>query len=116
MHAVQRRHRFCSWQDRRTMNILRSKLVRPLLAMCLALSASASLLAQGPAPAPATPPPAPTLEQRIAGLEAYLGNGDPAASLKDAKGAVPAGLTTPAVGVAGPGHNGFMMICAALVL
>jgi len=27
---------------------------------------------------------APTLEQRVAGLEAYLGNGDPTAALKDA--------------------------------
>ena len=35
---------------------------------------------------PATPPPAPSLEQRVAGLEAYLGNGDPSAPLKDAKG------------------------------
>ncbi|PAW86052.1 MAG: ammonia channel protein [Opitutia bacterium Tous-C2FEB] len=62
------------------------------------------------------PPPAPTLEQRIAGLEAYLGNGDPSAVLKDAKGAIPAGLTTAAASSTGPGHNGFMMICAALVL
>jgi Amt family ammonium transporter len=71
-----------------------------------------------PAPAAATPPPAPapSLEQRIAGLEAAIGNGDPTASLKDAKGAIPAGLTTPTVGVAAPGHNGFMMVCAALVL
>ena len=62
------------------------------------------------------PPPAPTLEQRIAGLEAYLGNGDPSAVLKDAKGTIPAGLTTAAASSTGPGHNGFMMICAALVL
>jgi len=66
--------------------------------------------------APATPPPAPSLEQRVAGLEAYLGNGDPTAPLKDAKGVIPAGLTTPAASTSGPGHNGFMMICAALVL
>ena len=66
--------------------------------------------------APATPPPAPSLEQRVAGLEAYLGNGDPSAPLKDAKGVIPAGLTTPAASTSGPGHNGFMMICAALVL
>ncbi|MCE2684791.1 MAG: ammonium transporter [Verrucomicrobiae bacterium] len=56
------------------------------------------------------PPPAPTLEQRIAGLEAYLGNGDPSAVLKDAKGTIPAGLTTAAASSTGPGHNGFMMI------
>ncbi|MBI5692551.1 MAG: ammonium transporter [Verrucomicrobia bacterium] len=87
----------------------------------LTLSGAAALLlivaaAAGRAQTPAAPPPVPTLEQRVAGLEAYLTNGDPAAPLKDAKGAVPAGLTTPAVGVAGPGHNGFMMISAALVL
>ena len=64
---------------------------------------------------PATPPPAPSLEQRVAGLEAYLGNGDPSAPLKDAKGTVTVALT-PAASTAGPGHNGFMMICAALVL
>jgi ammonium transporter, Amt family len=97
------------------MNILRP--LRPLFAAFLALAASSSLMAQAAAPAAAKPPPpAPTLEQRVAGLEAYLGNGDPTAPLKDAKGAVPEGLTTPSVGVAGPGHNGFMMICAALVL
>jgi Amt family ammonium transporter len=67
------------------------------------------------AAAPAAPP-APTLEQRVAGLEAYLTNGDPTAALKDAKGAIPAGLTTPSVGTSGPGHNGWMMTSAALVL
>ncbi|HWA10608.1 MAG TPA: ammonium transporter [Opitutaceae bacterium] len=65
---------------------------------------------------PATPPPAPTLEQRVAGLEAYLGNTDPSAPLKDAKGNIPAGLTTPSVGVPGPGHNAWQMTSAALVL
>ena len=80
----------------------------------LAVSATSSAFAQAPA-APAAAP-APTLEQRVASLEAYLGNGDPTAALKDAKGNVPAGLTTPSVGVAGPGHNGWMMTCAALVL
>jgi Amt family ammonium transporter len=79
----------------------------------LAVSATSSAFAQAAAPAPA---PAPTLEQRVASLEAYLGNGDPTAALKDAKGNVPAGLTTPSVGVSGPGHNGWMMTCAALVL
>ncbi len=68
-----------------------------------------------PAPAPA-PAPTPTLEQRVAGLEAYLTNSDPTAPLKDAKGNIPAGLTTPAVGTPGPGHNAWMMTSAALVL
>jgi Amt family ammonium transporter len=85
------------------------------LAVCVALSLLCrfAALAQPAAPAPT---PAPTLEQRVAGLEAYLGNGDPTASLKDAKGAVPEGLTTPAVGVSGPGHNAWQMTSAALVL
>src|SRR5829696_935593 len=96
------------------MIIHRLNPLRMLLAAgCLALLASLSLVAQPP---PAAPPPAATLEQRVAGLEAYLGNGDPGAALKDAKGAVPAGLTMASVGTAGPGHNGWMMTCAALVL
>lgn len=49
---------------------------------------------------------APTLEQRVAGLEAYLGNGNPS----------PDGSVIPAAGVAGPGHNAWMMTSAALVL
>jgi Amt family ammonium transporter len=66
--------------------------------------------------APATPPPAPTLEQRVASLEAALNNSDPTAALKDKDGNVPSGLTTPAVGVSEPGHNGWMMTSSALVL
>ncbi len=48
------------------------------------------------------PKPEPTLEQRIAGLEAYINNVDPAGSKIEA--------------VAGPGHNAWMMTSAALVL
>jgi len=79
--------------------------------------------AKTPDAAPAGEPakPEPTIEQRIAGLEAYIQNTDPTASLKTAKdkdGAdvIPEGLTTLSVGVAGPGHNAWMMACAALVL
>jgi Amt family ammonium transporter len=98
---------------------------RPKLLASLALIVGlglGSLFAQTPPAAPTPPAPTPTLEQRIAGLEAYLTNGDPSAALKvgpkdkDGNPTIPAGLTTPSVGVAGPGHNGFMMICAALVL
>ena len=97
------------------MTCSRSRL-KPLAFLTLLLGFGwGTLFAQAPAAAAPTPP-APSLEQRVAGLEAYVGNGDPAAALKDAKGNVPAGLTTPSVGVAGPGHNAFMMICAALVL
>jgi Amt family ammonium transporter len=58
----------------------------------------------------------PTLEQRVAGIEAYLQNTDPSASLKDPDGKIPDGLTTTSIGVSGPGHNAWMMISAALVL
>ena len=79
------------------------------------------------APAPAGEPaaeaapeaakkPEPTIEQRLAGIEAYMNNLDPGAALKNAKGETPEGLTTPSVGIPGPGHNGWMMTCAALVL
>jgi Amt family ammonium transporter len=62
------------------------------------------------------PKPEPTLEQRVAGLEAYIGNTDPTAPLKDKDGKIPDGLTTTAASNPGPGHNGFQMVCAALVL
>jgi len=52
-----------------------------------------------------TPPPAPSLEQRISSLEAYVNNGDPTAGLKDKDGKIADGLTTPTVGVPGPGAN-----------
>ena len=45
------------------------------------------------------------LLHRVAALEAYIQNGDPSKT-----------NSALAVGVAGPGHNGFMMICSALVL
>jgi ammonium transporter, Amt family len=90
-----------------------------------------ALQAQEPPPARSAPPvpaeaaaplnPEPTLEQRVAGLEAYLKNGDPAASLKTAKdkageSAIPTGLTSPSVGIPGPGHTAWMMTSTALVL
>src|SRR5947209_7428439 len=105
------------------MNIIRFKPLRSLLAATLVLATVVSAFAQAAAPAPAAPPPpAPTLEQRVAGLEAYLTNGDPTAALKtgpkdkDGNATIPEGLTTPAVGTSGPGHNAWMMTSAALVL
>jgi len=66
---------------------------------------TSSLWAQAPAAvaeaAAATPPP-PTADERIAALEAYINNVDPA--------------NGPLVGVPGPGHNAWMMTSAALVL
>jgi Amt family ammonium transporter len=52
------------------------------------------------APASAAIAAAPTVEERLADLEAYINNG------------APKHLT----GVPGPGHNGWMMTCSALVL
>src|SRR4051812_38167464 len=105
------------------MNNTRLKPHCLVLAACLAFLASVSAFTQAAAPAPAAPPPpAPTLEQRVAGLEAYLTNSDPTASLKtgpkdkDGNATIPAGLTTPSVGTSGPGHNAWQMTSAALVL
>jgi ammonium transporter, Amt family len=68
--------------------------------------------AQDPAPAAAAQAD-PELADRVADLEAYVGNGMPPTSAADFQKAKKAG---PLAAVAGPGHNGFMMICAALVL
>src|SRR6266436_5831034 len=78
-----------------------------------------------PAPAAAAPaatnapPPTPTLEQRVGGLEAYIGNGDPSAAvaaLKDKDGNLPKDFTMATLGASGPGHNAWQMASAALVL
>ncbi|PYK98295.1 MAG: ammonia channel protein [Verrucomicrobia bacterium] len=96
------------------------KLILPLLVFA-AIVAGCPMVRAADAAAKA-PPPAPTLEQRVAGLEAYLGNTDPTAPLKtgpkdkDGNPTIPDGLTTPSVGVAGPGHNAWQMTSAALVL
>jgi Amt family ammonium transporter len=52
--------------------------------------------------AAAAPAPEPTIEQRVAGLEAYMNNLDPAGSK--------------VTGIAGPGHNAWLMTSSALVL
>jgi Amt family ammonium transporter len=80
---------------------------RPLLVLSALMVTVLGVSADGPEP---------TLEQRVAGLEAYLGNGDPSAALKDDQGNIPDGLTTASVGVAGPAHNAWMMVSTALVL
>ena len=59
-----------------------------ILALAAVPFLSSAQTAPAPAPAPAAAakaPPAPTLEQRVAGLEAYVGNTDPTAPLKVAK-------------------------------
>ena len=84
--------------------------------LCGMLATSLTSHAQDAAISAAAPTPVPTLEQRVAGLEAYLTNGDPTAPLKDKDGKIPEGLTTPSIGTSGPGHNAWMMTSAALVL
>jgi len=73
----------------------KSVIVTMLLVAAASLSASIAFADEA-----AAAPDAAALEARVADLEAYINN----------TGA------TKLVGVPGPGHNGFMMICAALVL
>ncbi len=76
-----------------------------------AASAPAETAAAAPADAPAAAPaPEPlTVEQRLAGLEAYINNVDAGAGLSE-------GQKASFVYPAGPGHNAWIMVCAALVL
>src|SRR4051794_11201080 len=64
------------------------------------------LVAQSPSPSQAA---SPSLEQRIADLEAYVNNSARGADAQN--GAVRSAITGP-----GPGHNAWLMTCAALVL
>ena len=87
------------------MNIFRLHTFRPFLAVALALVAGASVFAQVPAGAVVTPVLAePTLDQRVADLEAYVNNAARTANV-NSKVAVP-----------GPGHNAWLMTSSALVL
>jgi Amt family ammonium transporter len=99
------------------MNMLLRKLTMMGTAACCLWGMLVSpLCAQQAAATPSAPATTPTLEQRVAGLEAYLTNGDPTVPLKDKDGNIPNGLTTPSVGTPGPGHNAWMMTSSALVL
>ena len=92
-----------------------------LLSRLACVGAFIVLAAHAVIPASAVEPkPTPTVEQRLSAMEAYFQNSDPAASLRTAKDkngnmVIPAGLTTAAVGVPGPGHNTWMMLSAAFV-
>jgi len=91
--------------------------VRMLIVLVgLALATSPITRAAAPPATAAKSPPAPTTEQRLSAIEAYFTNSDPSAGLKDAKGNIPDGLTTPIQGLPGPGHNAWMMVSSALVL
>jgi Amt family ammonium transporter len=83
-------------------------LKRLLLVVGLTLALGAPAL-----PALAQDPPAkaePDLAQRVADLEAYVGNGARGADAADST------VASKLSDVAGPGHNGWMMTSAALVL
>ena len=75
--------------------------VMSCLVLLLAIPLAPALHAIAPTPPAA---PAPTLEQRMAALEAYMDNRDPKAQ-----------AVTAAVAPVGPGHNAWMMLSAALV-
>ena len=78
-----------------------------ILLIFLAWSRTVGFAADSAAGAP--PPKDPSLEQRVADLEAYLNNVGRAAD-------TPTNSVKSNVGVAGPGHNGWMMTSSALVL
>lgn len=93
------------------------KIIMNKFLLCLTLSAAVavsamSTRAQGAATnAPAAPAKAdPNLEQRIADLEAYVGNGTRGSDAPDAK------VKSKLDGTPGPGHNAWQMTSAALVL
>lgn len=86
-----------------------------IMALYLPWFTGALLFAQPAAPS-AEAALAPSVEQRLASLEAYIRNTDPSEALKDKAGHIPRGLTTPVSGVPGPGHNAWMMVSATLVL
>ncbi len=88
-----------------------------LLALWFAGIAALPMDAQSTAAAGSDAPAlAPSIEQRLASLEAYIGNSDPSMALKGKDGQVPPGLKTAVSGLPGPGHNTWMMVSAALVL
>src|SRR3954467_4201625 len=87
-------------------------------------AAKAAEPAAAPAAAPASSKPTPTLDQRVAMIEAYFGNTDPSLVVKTEKAAkegapteMPKGMEPPLLTTnTGPGHNAWMMASSALVL
>ena len=76
--------------------------------MCMPASAQDAAAAPPATEVVAAPPDA-TVEQRISDLESYFGN-------VGVGGSGDTAWTSKVGGIPGPGHNGWMMTCAALVL
>jgi Amt family ammonium transporter len=77
-----------------------------LLFVVITLCGVANISAQTSTPLPAA---SPSLEQRVSDLEAYINNSARGADAANAE--IGSNISGP-----GPGHNGWMMTCAALVL
>src|SRR5882757_9550175 len=81
-----------------------------ILFFVAAIAICSPLRAQtGASPPSSSPAPSPSLEQRVADLEAYLNNSARGADAANA--AVASNVPGP-----GPGHNAWMMTASALVL
>ncbi len=103
----------------RYLHKIQSLLIAASAILALPISTSASAQdaaappavaeAAPPAVAPAATPPDATVEQRLADLESYFGN-------VGVGGTPEAPWTSKIKEVPGPGHNGWLMTCAALVL
>src|SRR5713101_408298 len=82
-----------------------------LFSLCLLLFSGALNFSARAADAPAAPAKKdPSLEQRVADLEAYVSNGSRGSDAENAK------ITSKLDGTPGPGHNAWQMTSAALVL
>ena len=75
-----------------------------IIPVALSVVLGSALSAQTP-----TPGSSPSLEQRVADLEAYVNNAGRGADAQNA-------TVTSAISGPGPGHNGWLMTCSALVL
>ncbi len=85
---------------------------KALLSLCLLLFSGALNFSARAADAPAAPPAKkdPSMEERVADLEAYVSNGSRGSDAENAK------ITSKLDGTPGPGHNAWQMTSAALVL
>src|SRR5712692_7645789 len=84
---------------------------KALFSLCLLLFSGAVNFSVRAADAPAAPAKKdPSLEERVADLEAYVSNGSRGSEAENAK------ITSKLDGTPGPGHNAWQMTSTALVL